>query len=153
MIWILIIIFSFYYFLIIWLTIGFSKVGNFIADDLKIENKFSVIIPFRNEAKNLPLLLDSILKLNYPNHFFEIILVDDDSTDDSLEIIENFISVIPNEERKGISKLDSTNLNEILLPITIGIRMTIRIIKTRENQIRQKKTPFKLQLKLQNTIG
>ena len=30
------------------------------------ENRFSIVIPFRNEAENLPELLESLLLLNYP---------------------------------------------------------------------------------------
>ncbi|AWG20472.1 glycosyl transferase [Flavobacterium faecale] len=40
---------------------------------------FSIIVPFRNEAHNLPHLLDSIAQLNYPKELFEVILVDDAS--------------------------------------------------------------------------
>jgi hypothetical protein len=36
-------------------------------------------VPFRNEAANLPLLLDSFSELNYPKERFEVILVDDES--------------------------------------------------------------------------
>jgi cellulose synthase/poly-beta-1,6-N-acetylglucosamine synthase-like glycosyltransferase len=41
--------------------------------------RFTIIVPFRNEAANLPLLLDSISKLHYPKERFEVILVDDES--------------------------------------------------------------------------
>jgi cellulose synthase/poly-beta-1,6-N-acetylglucosamine synthase-like glycosyltransferase len=44
------------------------------------------VIPFRNEAKNLPTLLESISNLNYPHKMIEIILVDDFSTDNSERI-------------------------------------------------------------------
>jgi cellulose synthase/poly-beta-1,6-N-acetylglucosamine synthase-like glycosyltransferase len=37
------------------------------------------MVPFRNEAANLPLLLDSFSELNYPKERFEVILVDDES--------------------------------------------------------------------------
>ena len=52
--------------------------------------KFSIVIPFRNEAENLNNLLKSLYKLNYPKHLFEIICVDDDSSVDSVKIITNF---------------------------------------------------------------
>ena len=39
------------------------------------ETKFSVIIPFRNEAERLPRLLDSVKKLDYPLHLFEVIFI------------------------------------------------------------------------------
>ncbi|WP_405608165.1 glycosyltransferase [Polaribacter sp. Asnod1-A03] len=91
MIWFLIFIFTCYSILIISLSIGFHKVDEFKTEK-KIEiNSFSVIIPFRNEAKNLPHLLTSISKINYSNNLVEFILVDDDSTDNSVEIINRFI--------------------------------------------------------------
>lgn len=42
---------------------------------------FSVLIPFRNESKHLPVLLQSIEKLNYPSHLLEFIFIDDHSID------------------------------------------------------------------------
>ena len=64
---------------IIALIYGFTKVNSFDYLGLKPKTKFSIIIPFRNEAENLPKLLDRFSKLNYPADFFEVILVDDDS--------------------------------------------------------------------------
>jgi biofilm PGA synthesis N-glycosyltransferase PgaC len=48
----------------------------------------SVIIPFRNEDKNLPGLIASIRNLQYPADRVEIIFVNDHSTDTGPEIIE-----------------------------------------------------------------
>ena len=76
-----------------WLSYGFDKIDDFKLQDLPFKTKFSVIIPFRNEAENLPNLLDSISKLNYQKSMFEIILVDDDSEDDSVFIIENSLDI------------------------------------------------------------
>jgi cellulose synthase/poly-beta-1,6-N-acetylglucosamine synthase-like glycosyltransferase len=64
---------------IIWLIYGFTKVKTFENEKLQPKTKFSIIVPFRNEQENLPKLLSSIEKLNYPNDLFEVILVDDDS--------------------------------------------------------------------------
>ena len=47
----------------------------------------SVVIPCRNEAPHLPALLASIQKLDYPKALYEVILVDDHSTDGSANII------------------------------------------------------------------
>ena len=71
------------------LTYGFDKVEEFQLRDLKPRTKFSIVIPFRNEAKNLPRLLNSISELNYPKDLFEVIFVDDDSQDHSVEIIKH----------------------------------------------------------------
>lgn len=74
------------------LNYGFDKVQDFKLQDLPAKTKFSIVIPFRNEAENLPRLLNSIANLNYPQGLFEVILVDDDSEDDSILNIEKFIS-------------------------------------------------------------
>lgn len=76
---VLCIILTIYCLAIIMLIYGFTKVSSFEYLGLKPKTKFSIIVPFRNEAENIPVLLDSLSKLNYPNDFFEVILVDDDS--------------------------------------------------------------------------
>ncbi len=68
------------------LIYGFNKVKTFERTEVNPKTTFSIIVPFRNEAKNLPKLLKSISKLNYPKELFEIILVDDFSTDTSERI-------------------------------------------------------------------
>ncbi|SFE43837.1 glycosyltransferase family 2 protein [Flavobacterium xueshanense] len=73
-----IIIFS-YCFVIIALIYGFTKVTTVELTGLTPKTKFSIIIPFRNEAENLPVLLESLSKLNYSVELFEVILVDDES--------------------------------------------------------------------------
>ncbi|WP_430466872.1 glycosyltransferase family 2 protein [Winogradskyella ouciana] len=73
------------------LTYGFDKVEEFQLQDLKPKTKFSIVIPFRDEAENLPKLLDSISNLNYPKDLFEVILVDDESDDGSADIIYNLL--------------------------------------------------------------
>ena len=82
-----------YLLLILWLAFGFDKVKNFKVENLKPETKFSIIIPFRNEAKNLPELLTSIGELNYNKTHYEFIFVDDESSDNSVEIITNTLEI------------------------------------------------------------
>jgi cellulose synthase/poly-beta-1,6-N-acetylglucosamine synthase-like glycosyltransferase len=79
------------------LAFGIEKVKRFELKNLKSKTNFSVIIPFRNEAKNLEALLDSILQLNYPKNLFEIIFIDDESDDNSVELITEFINKNPFE--------------------------------------------------------
>jgi glycosyltransferase involved in cell wall biosynthesis len=61
---------------------GFDKIATFKLEGTPTKTKFSILIPFRNEAENLPDLLKSIEALKYPKHLFEIIFVDDESDDD-----------------------------------------------------------------------
>lgn len=52
--------------------------------------KISVIIPVRNEAENILFLLQDLEKQTYSKHKFEVIIADDDSTDDTLKIVQEF---------------------------------------------------------------
>jgi len=71
---------------------GFEKIKEFKLIDLPPKINFSIIIPFRNEAENLPKLLESIYYLNYPRNLFEIILVNDESEDSSETIIKEILN-------------------------------------------------------------
>jgi cellulose synthase/poly-beta-1,6-N-acetylglucosamine synthase-like glycosyltransferase len=68
------------------LIFGYTQIKSFKRTNQKPLTTFSIIVPFRNEEKNLGKLLESISKLNYPKELFEIITVDDDSTDSSASI-------------------------------------------------------------------
>lgn len=89
-----------YFATILLLIHGFSKIKTFDNLDLKPKTAFSIIVPFRNEAENLPILLESLSQLNYPTNLFEVILVDDQSTDEF----------------------------QIPVPVAIGIRFQISVI-------------------------
>ncbi len=61
----------------------------------------SIVIPLLNEAESLPELFDWIQKVMKKNSFsFEVIFIDDGSTDDSWKVIENLSAA--NSEIKGI---------------------------------------------------
>ncbi|MNU16970.1 Beta-monoglucosyldiacylglycerol synthase [compost metagenome] len=52
---------------------------------------FSIIIPARNEADNIAVCLQSILNNNYPGDQYEIILIDDFSTDQTADIATDIL--------------------------------------------------------------
>jgi len=54
---------------------------------------FSIIIPARNEERYIAKCLHTVVHLNYPAHLFEIIVVDDHSTDRTAEIVRSFPQV------------------------------------------------------------
>lgn len=81
-----------YVLLIFFLVFGFGKVKEFSAGYNAPQTTFSIVVPFRNEAKNLPQLFASLEKLNYPQHFYEIIFVNDHSEDESVALCEVFQS-------------------------------------------------------------
>ena len=47
----------------------------------------SVIIPARNESRNIRACIGSILAQEYPRELYEVIVVDDHSTDNTAEIV------------------------------------------------------------------
>ncbi len=70
---------------------GFNRLPEFFPEKTTSQNNFTIIVPFRNEAKNLSTLLNSFSQLNYPPDMFEIIMVNDDSSDDFKVNIDQFI--------------------------------------------------------------
>lgn len=89
MIWFYLLIATLYFWTFVMLYIGYHRVTYFEGTETVPEIKFSIIIPFRNEAENLPGLLVSLQQLKYPTGDFEIIFVNDTSTDFSEEVILN----------------------------------------------------------------
>ena len=71
-------------------------------------NSFSILIPFRNEKDKLPNLIESLKNLNYPIEKFEIILIDDNSTDNWQEL--DIFNI------KNLRILTNTNFNTNLSP-------------------------------------
>jgi cellulose synthase/poly-beta-1,6-N-acetylglucosamine synthase-like glycosyltransferase len=110
----LIIISSIYLILIGCFVLGFSLVKEFNGETSIHATKFSIIIPFRNEVENLPGLLKSLDKLDYPKNHFEVILIDDDSDDDSVELIMRLslstqldFKIIKNKRQSNSPKKDA----------------------------------------------
>jgi cellulose synthase/poly-beta-1,6-N-acetylglucosamine synthase-like glycosyltransferase len=48
-----------------------------------IDEYVSVVIPFRNESENIISNVESIISQDYPKEKYEVVYVDDNSTDDS----------------------------------------------------------------------
>lgn len=84
---ILLMLFGLYFICMMVLAYGFAKFPMFRSEKESPATRFSLVIPFRNEGENLPLLLESISNLKYPSALFEIIFVNDASEDTSAEII------------------------------------------------------------------
>lgn len=97
-------------------VIGYLYIGMQRIITQKIERtilpttSFSIIIPFKNEADNLPELLSSIKKLNYPNELFEVLLIDDASSDGFT--LNNYefpfsVTLLPNKRYSNSPKKDA----------------------------------------------
>ena len=77
-----------------WVIIGFIKIKK--QDGAKVDNnktqKISVIIPVRNEEKNIISCLNSLQNQNYKTTDFEIIIINDHSNDSTEKIVNTYIS-------------------------------------------------------------
>lgn len=70
---------------------SFASANNNNPESSKIP--VSVIICAKNEAENLKQFIPSILAQKYPD--FEVVLINDASEDDTLEVMENFLLIDP----------------------------------------------------------
>ena len=69
------------------------------SDEQQVDRDYlfvSIIVAIRNEEANIIDLLDCLVSQNYPTELYEIIIVNDRSTDNSTEIIKPYLSRFPN---------------------------------------------------------
>ncbi|MFO7369193.1 MAG: glycosyltransferase [Bacteroidales bacterium] len=79
----------------------------------------SVIICARNEAENLDKFLPAILTQDYPE--FEVVVVNDCSSDDTEDVLEKYMKQYPNL-RTSVIKEDKKFSHGKKLAVTIGIK-------------------------------
>lgn len=76
---------------------------NFTGND----NLVSIIVPLYNAQESIVLSLRSVLEQTYTN--WEVIVVNDGSTDDSKQVVENFINSQAEDLRSRFSLFDQPN--------------------------------------------
>lgn len=76
--------------LILYYRRSWQQIPEYKPQTLKPKTKISVIIPARNEEKNIAACLDSVCNQSYPKELFEILVVDDHSTDNTVAIIKRY---------------------------------------------------------------
>jgi cellulose synthase/poly-beta-1,6-N-acetylglucosamine synthase-like glycosyltransferase len=83
------IIFSIYAVFSFFILIGFRRIpeSQLLCNNLPT---VSILITCRNEEKDLPTCLDSLSKLSYPKELLQVVLIDDNSTDSTLHILNEF---------------------------------------------------------------
>jgi len=107
---VLILFFSFLLFHYIYflnrISLGIKKVSE--HKDCEIAQEFiSIIIPFRNEEKNILNSLKSLTKQKYPKTHYEVIYIDDNSEDKSFKLLEDA------EKPENVVLLKSPAINQI----------------------------------------
>ena len=85
---IFVILLTCYLFLIEFYRKSWNQVPEFNPEGPGDEPFISVVVPVRNEETNLETLFDSLLQQTYSRRRFEIVIVDDHSTDRSWDLIQ-----------------------------------------------------------------
>ncbi len=85
---IILILTSYYVIFLLKIYFGLTKLTT--LQEEKIQQEFiSIIVPFRNEENNILALYKNLTNQDYPDNKYEIIFINDSSTDDSLTLLEN----------------------------------------------------------------
>lgn len=99
----------------------------FSKGNSKAQPAVSVLIPARNEAQNIVKCVESILTQNYPVEMVEIIVLDDDSGDDTAELVRAL-----SKANSQVRLISVKNHNAAISPKKNAI---IQGISTSENEI------------------
>jgi cellulose synthase/poly-beta-1,6-N-acetylglucosamine synthase-like glycosyltransferase len=99
-------------------AVGFFRLKTFKTHSRLPKTSFTIVIPFRNESENLGALMQSVLKIEYPEDLTEVVFVNDASEDDSVNQIADFIlnnkcsnwRVFENKRLSGSPKKDAITL-------------------------------------------
>ncbi len=85
-----ILLFIAYGVLIIYFYVSWKSIPLSVARETEHKINFSIIIPARNEEKNIGRLLDAITAQDYPAQRFEVIVVDDESEDATAAVVSAY---------------------------------------------------------------
>ncbi len=94
------------------------------VDGEDVAHYFSILVPANNEEKVLDKTLEHILNLDYPLELFEVIVVNDGSTDRTKRVVRNFqkkfsnlklINIPPENGGRGKSSALNTGFADFLL--------------------------------------
>jgi cellulose synthase/poly-beta-1,6-N-acetylglucosamine synthase-like glycosyltransferase len=116
---------------------GLQALKSFTSTDEPVIS-VSVVVACRNEEKLLPNLLKDLSSQDYPDNLFEVIVVDDNSTDETFNIAEAYkgisnLRVIKNEgkgKKTAIRNGINSSSGELIITTDADCRMGVRWIRT-----------------------
>lgn len=130
-----------YLFMMLFFTNGWNRMKAFKSFEPRHNHAASIIIPVRNEEENIANLINDLLQQQYPNERYEIIIVNDHSTDKTHEIVFEFLGNIRHikmidlnddetGKKKAIQKGVSNASNEFIITIDGDVRVGEKWLKT-----------------------
>lgn len=105
-----VIIFTGYAVLIGLIARGWFRLSTFKQHAVIPQTTVSLIVAVRNEAENIKTLLSCILTQDYPPHLMEVIIVDDHSTDNTFQILNNAAAKNTVKQNLIFIKLEDQNI-------------------------------------------
>lgn len=127
---------------VLYLKKGWSRLVYFRKNNQAHKTFVSVLIAARNEEDKLEKTIKDILAQNYPKHLFELIIVDDHSTDKTTEIILSYSSqgvrlIKLNEDqplnsykKKAIAEAIKISTGELIITTDADCRMGVDWLNT-----------------------
>ncbi len=98
--------------------------------------KFSLIICGYNEESNLDICISSCLAQNYERDQYEVIYVDNNSKDNSLNIAKQYPIKVLSEQKQGLSEARNcgieNSVGEILIFLDADLRLDLDYLKNHE---------------------
>ena len=91
--YIIIPLFALYSLLIIYCWLAWKSIPGYLSLASSPQIKITVIIPARNEEENIGHLLQALQEQTYPTALFEVIVVNDHSTDSTASIVKQYPTV------------------------------------------------------------
>jgi cellulose synthase/poly-beta-1,6-N-acetylglucosamine synthase-like glycosyltransferase len=139
--------------LILFYYVHWKKVANFTPTSADVPVFVSVVIAARNEEHTLPLLLNDLLAQDYPAPLWEVIIVNDYSSDGTAEVISglarsNMRMMLPavpsskSSKKRAIETGVNEATGELILITDADCRVGSRWISTTANFYREKGAAF-----------
>lgn len=103
--------------------------------------KISIVIPVYNEEKAIDELLNSISQIDYPREDFEVVVVNDGSTDGTAEVVKRYKHVRLVNHKKNMGRFDArkTAMNEAKYDNLLYIDSRCLVPKDILNNLKRKK--------------
>lgn len=80
----------FYISIVLFFIYGWLKSKKYIAKNEHLSTSLTVVVAVRNEEANILNLLNDLKAQSYSSNLFDVIIVDDHSTDNTAKLIENY---------------------------------------------------------------
>jgi len=113
-----IIIFLAYVSMMLLISYGWISLKNKVSTQTESLPFISVVVAVRNEERNIGKLLNSLTLQQYPGDLFEIVLVNDHSSDDTLGVINQYLKDHPSIGIKVVSNREQGKKEAIKLGVS-----------------------------------